>query len=241
MRLPRTRESPEDSERERRSERGGLLWHLLSRLTHVTDSPEPRHPPAGEQQDVEDLHFSHEEYAALVERCLGGDASATETLYRALWQRGVFQIRHFVRQQDLAEDVVAAVLQKLLGPVSSGMTRTLEQYDPAQPLTPWFDAIVAKKAIDFLRSEGRRRDRELVAASRKPTQDDGGIRTLENRDQLRHAMRNLSTAQRTLLELRQSGWEYKSLAVGLGIPEGTVASRLAEIKGKLKRDIDGEF
>jgi RNA polymerase sigma-70 factor (ECF subfamily) len=80
-------------------------------------------------------------------------------------------------------------------------------YDPAYPFTPWLRTIAQRRAIDALRSIGRRRDRELHAPvdyENHPDPAPGAALDVERADdgrRLRAAVAGLPAGQRQAVEL----------------------------------------
>ena len=99
-----------------------------------------------------------------------------------------------------------------------------ERYDPSRLFKAWWFVIIRNCCRDSLRRKRSRVssvqiERSDLAANSNPTAD--------QQDEVRHALRQLSDAHREILELRYFGeCSYREIATVLGIPEGTVMSRL---------------
>lgn len=121
------------------------------------------------------------------------------------------------------EDVVAEVFVAFwLGPSS---------FDPSRGSILGFLRLKAKgKSIDLVRSTVSRRKRELCAAGdpREPVAEhDTTLVNSEESDQLRRAVGLLPLGEREVIQLAFFvGLTYLAVAHELGIPEGTVKSRI---------------
>jgi len=82
-----------------------------------------------------------------------GDRAAYEAVLRASVPLAAATARRTGVPGDLVDDVVQDVLLTI--------HRALPTYDPARPFLPWLRAITVRRAIDALRSHGRRGAREV--------------------------------------------------------------------------------
>ncbi len=168
---------------------------------------------------------------ALVERVRAGDREAfrplverhQQTLYRMAWSR--------VRDDDEARDIVQAAFVKAW--------THLDGYRSEASFLNWLRRIVENLCTDHVRKKVRRKTGsfdEAVAAR----DEDGSILEVhhedsphkalvrkELRERIHAALDELSEDQRQILLLREiDGLSYKEIADHVGIPEGTVMSRL---------------
>jgi RNA polymerase sigma-70 factor (ECF subfamily) len=167
----------------------------------------------------------------LVLAAQAGDAAAFEALLRR-WLP--VMRRHAVRltgDAAAAEDVSQEACLALVGALP-------RLHDPALA-RGWMLRIVTHKAADWARR--RRRDRELTRAiqNREPRtapsdfQSEGGSH--ERAALIRAACMNLPTGLRALVSLYYGeGMSVAVIADGLGIPAGTVKSRLHQARAQLK-------
>lgn len=120
-------------------------------------------------------------------------------------------IRAVARRQGVGTDTLDDVVQETLITVH----RVRHTYDPARSYDAWLGAIAARRAIDALRSHGRRGRRELhdeFALEQHPDRDDASM-DAERRQQahrLREAIAQLPPGQREAVE--QLGLREQSLA-----------------------------
>jgi RNA polymerase sigma-70 factor, ECF subfamily len=144
-------------------------------------------------------------------------------------------LRRYLGDGDLAEDVFQNTFLQLYTKIS--------QYEPGRPVRPWLYAIATNQAIDALRRQNRHQTLRLYAEGEET--DDGDLSHLftlpespgpgpleqlqgEERKQLiRATVENLPDfLKQVVLLAYYQGLKYKDIADIMGIPVGTVKSRL---------------
>ena len=180
-----------------------------------------------------------QEIDPLIERCLNADQAAWDTIVR-LYRRKVFNIAYkFVGRHDEAEDLTQDVFLKLF--------KSLRTFDRRANFSTWLISVSRNLCIDHYRSV--RRERELVnhdvdvVTLGRPTGGDSPEAMLERRDRvalLRAALDKLAPSLRTAVMLRDiQELSYQEIARTLGVPEGTVKSRINRGRTELARQIAG--
>lgn len=103
---------------------------------------------------------------------------------------------------------------------------------------PWFRSIVRNLCLDKLRSPAHRRRESLMEIDRHAYVEPVGTDRLERAQvaaSITQALHTLSVAHREVLVLKEiEGLGYADIARALGIPEGTVASRVFHARAALK-------
>ncbi len=145
--------------------------------------------------------------AAWMAAAQAGDRGA----YEKLLGDSVALIRAAARRQGVAMDHLDDVVQETLITVH----RVRHTYDPARSYDAWLTAIANRRAIDALRSRGRRDSRELhddFALDRHPDTDDASAATEseQSAQRLREAIAELPPGQREAVE--QLGLKEHSLS-----------------------------
>ncbi|HMO09685.1 MAG TPA: RNA polymerase sigma factor [Paracoccaceae bacterium] len=142
--------------------------------------------------------------------------------------------RSLTRAQDTADDLVQATCEKAL--------RNLGGFTPGTRLDAWLFRIMRNAWIDTTRA---RRDHTAIddlGEGLEPAGEDGRavvMARLELADVAR-AVDALPEEQRSVLMLVcVEGMRYREAAEALGIPEGTVMSRLARGRAALVQMLDG--
>jgi RNA polymerase sigma-70 factor, ECF subfamily len=168
----------------------------------------------------------------LVKRAQKGDEDAFASLALAAGDRLHAVAHRILRDVDLAED---ATQQALLA-----IWRDLPQLrDPAR-----FDAWSYRLLVRACYAEGHRERRWMpnmrLLPSDEPTQPDGST-SVVNRDQLERAFRRLSVDHRAVVVLHHYlDWPLERVADSLGVPAGTVRSRLHHAMRGLRAALDAD-
>jgi RNA polymerase sigma-70 factor (ECF subfamily) len=174
---------------------------------------------------------------AIIQRCLDGDQAAWSDIVRLHW-RTVFNVAYkFVGRHDLAEDLAQDVFLKLF--------RSLDTFDRRANFQTWLISVSRNLCIDHYRSV--RREREAIARDVDPAglaaaaPGRGAHAALEQRDRarlLRDALDRLAPTLRDAVMLRDiQELSYQEIAARLGVPEGTVKSRINRGRAELARQL----
>ncbi len=160
----------------------------------------------------------------------GDDAAARELVL--MYQDRVFALasrmlsgRGRASVEDVAQDTFLAVFRQLAGFSSSG---------PAK-LSSWILTIAARRAIDEVR---RQRPMLLAEPERDRASDARGDERAMRRElalKVEAALRELTPEHRAAFLLREyHGLEYAEIARALSIDLGTVKSRIARARARLR-------
>jgi RNA polymerase sigma-70 factor (ECF subfamily) len=173
----------------------------------------------------------------LIQRCLRGDQLAWELIVRQYWRK-VFNIAYkFVGKHDAAEDLAQDIFLKIF--------KSLNTFDRRANFQTWLISVSRNLCIDHYRSIRKERetiDRDVDAGELSPTSaDTGPYAALEHADRralLRRALDELPPTLRSAVVLRDiQELSYQEIAVQLGLPEGTVKSRINRGRLELARQI----
>jgi RNA polymerase sigma factor (sigma-70 family) len=157
----------------------------------------------------------------LIEAIAAGDESALGALYDRFSRVAYGVAVRILRDRALAED---AVQEAFLA-----VWRSAESYrrERAKPAT-WILTLVHRRAVDLVRREDRRRGDSLDEAPEAAgdgVADQADLR--EQRTAVQAALLTLPPEQRQALELAYyGGYTQSELAERLGVPLGTVKSRM---------------
>jgi RNA polymerase sigma-70 factor (ECF subfamily) len=176
---------------------------------------------------------------SLIEQCLAGDQTAWEQVVRQNWRK-VFNVAYkFVGKHDEAEDLTQDIFLKIF--------RALNTFDRRANFQTWIISISRNLCIDHYRSVRKERQtiaRDVDSSDLQPAASDRGpYQMAEHQDlraQLRQALETLPVTLRTAVVLRDlQELSYQEIADRLGLPEGTVKSRInrgrIELAHQLKR------
>src|SRR5947208_11951283 len=176
---------------------------------------------------------------SLIEQCLSGDQAAWEIIVRQNWRK-VFNVAYkFVGKHDEAEDLTQDIFLKIF--------KALNTFDRRANFQTWIISISRNLCIDHYRSVRKERQtiaREVDTTDLQPASRERTPYALaEHRDlraQLKQALETLPSTLRTAVVLRDlQELSYQEIADQLGLPEGTVKSRInrarIELAHQLKR------
>jgi RNA polymerase sigma-70 factor, ECF subfamily len=167
----------------------------------------------------------------LVLRCQQGDAEAFEALI-GRWQRRLWQ--HAWR---LTGDDSAAwdALQEAWIGISRGINRLAD----AAAFPAWAYQIVSNKCRDSVRREQRQREATETYAQRMQREEQDSAAARQQHNSLKEALEQLSGPDRAILSLRyEELFDTAEIACILGIPEGTVKSRLFNARQRLRKYLE---
>lgn len=176
-----------------------LLRGLPERVRGIDQAVSTESISANEQAD--------RQRAAWMAAAQAGDQRA----YSRLLSDSVALIRAVARRQGVPVDTVDDVVQETLLTIH----RVRHTFDPSRSYDAWLSAIASRRAIDALRSGGRRDRREVhddFAFESHPDRDDASKHTERDQDaqRLRDAIKTLPPGQREAVE--QLGLKERSLA-----------------------------
>jgi RNA polymerase sigma-70 factor (ECF subfamily) len=168
----------------------------------------------------------------LIERAKGGDLAAYEELVRR-YEQQAFRAAYLVcREADEARDACQEGFVRAW--------RALPSFRSGAEPRPWLMQIVVNAARNRRRGSGRRTNLALRIAQDRPSDGaapspEAAVLAAERRDQLLAAVNSLSEDDRMVLGLRWfADLGEAEMAAALGVPRGTVKSRLSRAMGRLR-------
>jgi RNA polymerase sigma-70 factor (ECF subfamily) len=179
-------------------------------------------------------HLSDEALVALVAR---GDDAALGELYDRVGGIAYGLALRILRDERLAED---AVQEGFLAVWRSAAAFRAER----AKASTWILTLVHRRAVDLVRREERRRaeplTEELTAAAGAATEATDETAWLRfERERVQAALQQLPDVQREALELAYyGGFSQSELAEKLGVPLGTIKSRMFAGLARLRELLD---
>jgi RNA polymerase sigma-70 factor, ECF subfamily len=176
--------------------------------------------------------------ASLVTAVERQQMGALEELFRRHGGAVLALARRVTRDPHRAEEICQTVFTELW--------RVPERFDPERgALRPWLLAQAHRRGVDLVRSEtARQRRQERDAARTSPVaveEVESVVHTAALADEVRRAVHRLPPPERDPILLAYFGdRSYRDTARMLGVPEGTVKSRIRSGLATLRRALDVE-
>ena len=173
----------------------------------------------------------------LIRKCRTGDSRFFEPLVRAYEGPGLRVATGMLGNVDDARDAVQEAFIKVF--------KNLSRFDSKRSFGPWFYQILRNQCRDMIRSRGSR-DRRETRDERlefRPAGPEAGPERAQERSAARElvwrGLERVGEDHREVLVLKElQGFRYPEIAEILGIPEGTVASRLYHARRALRAALD---
>ncbi|RKZ13065.1 RNA polymerase subunit sigma [bacterium] len=173
--------------------------------------------------------------AVLVRRSQAGDTRAFGELVERYMRRAYYGALGLVGSPDDAMDLSQEAFARAF--------RFRDKLDPDRPFYAWLYQILRRLCFNFVRDRRNNR-RKLTAAApylvglasarHSGANPDKALERSEARRRVRAAIESLSDRDREVLVLKEfEGLRYREIAELVGIPIGTVMSRLYEARRRL--------
>jgi len=177
-------------------------------------------------------HLSEEALVALVAR---GDEDALAELYDRVGRIAYGLAFRVLRSEQLAED---AVQEGFLAVWRSAASFRAER----AKASTWILTLVHRRAVDLVRREERRRteplDEEFTGSAGEERTEEAAWLRFE-RERVQAALKQLPDTQREAIELAYyGGFSQSELADRLGVPLGTIKSRMFAGLARLRELLD---
>ena len=171
-------------------------------------------------------------HAELVEQAKRGDREAFDSLARLTGDRCMAIAFRILRDFDLADDAVQSALLTAW--------REIRALRDPEAFEPWLHRILTNACY----AEARHRRRWTEGGqllSLEPVHGPDEYLAVDNRDQLERAFRRLTVQQRAVLVFHHYlGLALPEVAARIGIPLGTVKSRMHHAKRALRASLEAE-
>jgi RNA polymerase sigma-70 factor, ECF subfamily len=159
----------------------------------------------------------------LVAAARAGSRDAAAELFERHWP-GAWRAAYAITgRRAMADDIAQDAFERAFS--------ALSRFDRRRPFAPWLHRIVVNRSLDLLRSERRLVGGEIV---------EGEWHDAESGDRaLLDAVASLPLQRRVVVVLRYGlGFAPAAIATILGVPEGTVHSRLARALEQLRAELE---
>jgi RNA polymerase sigma-70 factor (ECF subfamily) len=159
-----------------------------------------------------------------------GEQRAFDALYDQASGQVLGAVRRVVRDLAQSEEVMQEVLLEVW--------RSAARFDPQMgSATAWIMMLAHRRAVDRVRSEQKAAERELRAASAEIAYDEviEAVEARFDRERVRRCLTALTDLQRESVTLAYyQGYTYGEVAELLGLPAGTVKTRMRDGLIKLR-------
>ena len=191
--------------------------------------------PASQDRFAMRKHHAHLSDEALVALVARGDEDALAELYDRVSRIAYGLALRVLRDERHAED---AVQEAFLQVWRSAATFRAER----AKASTWILTLVHRRAVDLVRREERRQAEPLAddsALSTAPEETDEAAWLRFERERVQTALKQLPDVQREALELAYyGGFSQSELAERLGVPLGTIKSRMFAGLARLRELLD---
>jgi RNA polymerase sigma-70 factor, ECF subfamily len=159
-----------------------------------------------------------------------GDAAAFDALFEQVGPSVFGTVRRVIRDPAQSEEVTQDVLLEVW--------RTAFKFDPARgSAMAWVMTLAHRRAVDRVRSVQKQAERELRTATAEIPYDDviEAVETSLDRERVRRCLNSLTELQRESVTLAYyGGYTYGQVASLLGVPSGTVKTRMRDALIRLR-------
>ena len=171
----------------------------------------------------------------LLQRVAQGDQRAFSELYDLITPRMLGLVRHVLKDHAQSEEVVQEVLLEIW--------QTAPRFDPNKgKAVTWMLTMAHRRAIDRVRSAQSSRDRDTKIGIRDLGREyDSVSENVEIRiehERVEKALTKLTELQRQAVELAYyGGYTHSEVSTMLGVPIGTVKTRLRDGMIRLREEL----
>ncbi|MDJ0924007.1 MAG: sigma-70 family RNA polymerase sigma factor [Acidimicrobiia bacterium] len=178
------------------------------------------------------------EDAALAARLVAQDPGALSEAYGQYGHR-VYRVAYgLLRREELAQDITQEVFVRLW--------KRPERYDPERgALSSFLQLDAHGRSVDLIRSEEARNKREIanerLSSDYQPSPEEEAMKRITS-ERVRTALYQLKETEREPIAMAfYMGYSYRKVADVLGVPEGTVKSRIRSGLAKLRESLGTEL
>lgn len=178
------------------------------------------------------------EDARLARRLVDQDPDALSDAYH-LYGHRVYRVAYgLLRREELAQDVTQEVFVRLW--------KRPERYDATRgALSSFLQLDAHGRSVDLIRSEEARSKREIANERLSSIHQEGPEEEAMRRvtsDRVQNALDQLKKTERDPIAMAfYLGYSYRKVAEVLGVPEGTVKSRIRSGLAKLRESLGTEL
>lgn len=182
------------------------------------------------QRGAEVDRTTDKDLGALLGEVAKGDLAAFDAVYDQVAAAVFGVVRSVLRDHSQSEEVTQEVVLEVW--------RTASRFDSGKgSAMAWVATIAHRRAIDRVRSQQKAAERELRAVTAAIAYDDvvESVEANLDRDRVRRCLGALTELQRESVTLAYyGGYTYRQVAGLLGVPAGTVSTRMRDALIRLR-------
>jgi RNA polymerase sigma-70 factor (ECF subfamily) len=186
--------------------------------------PDPAEPAGGPPQPP------GRDIAALIHQVALGDAGAFDVLYDQIAEEVFGIVRRVVRDPAQSEEVTQEVMLEVW--------RSAGKFDAGRgSASSWILMLAHRRAVDRVRSAQRESERERRTAAADIPYDEvaEAVEASLDRERVRRCLGSLTELQRESVNLAYyGGYTYAQVASLLGVPSGTIKTRMRDALIRLR-------
>ncbi len=170
------------------------------------------------------------EDAILIEKCKKGDMEAYERLVKKYMKKAYNVALYYTKNPTDAWDIS----QQGFVNAWKGMKR----FDTKSPFFPWLYAIIKNEALTRFKKEKKEEEKKESGLPLKNiVSPEENLERKEKTRKLQKALSKLDKEKKEIIYLRHyADMSYKEISKALGLPEGTIMSRLYYARKALLRE-----
>ena len=195
----------------------------------VAGSPDPRNPARPAPAAGTAAHAGND-LAAQIALVARGDAAAFDAVFERLGPSVFGVVKRVIRDPAQSEEVTQEVMLEVW--------RTAAKFDAGRgTATAWVMTMAHRRAVDRVRSVQKESERERRTASADIPYDDviEAVESSLERERVRRCLASLTDLQRESVTLAYySGYTYDQVASLLGVPTGTIKTRMRDALIRLR-------
>jgi RNA polymerase sigma-70 factor (ECF subfamily) len=170
------------------------------------------------------------EDAILIKKCKKGDMEAYEELVKKYMKKAYNVALYYTKNPTDAWDISQQ------GFVNAW--KGIKRFDTTNPFFPWLYAIIKNEALTRFKKEKKEEEkRESSLPLRSIVSPEENLEREEKVRKLQEALSKLDKEKKEIIYLRHyADMSYKEISEALGLPEGTIMSRLYYARKALLRE-----
>lgn len=155
--------------------------------------------------------------------------------FETLYHETLNLVYGYLKSRLINDSAINDILQETF----IAVWKNSRQYNNKSKAVTWIIGIARYKMIDFLRGKYKNLEDGMEVEIESCTAEEDFTERLSEKVDVERALQLLDGSSKELIYLvYNAGLSYREAAIILGIPEGTVKSRMHSIKNELRKMLD---